>query len=83
MPPHLLVVMLHCVTLSGALAFPPPFIMPLPLVAPLLFGWWSRRVAWRPGLSLRLAPWPLITQLPLVAPLCPPAYATFLLNPPL
>ena len=39
------------ITLSGALAFPPPLITPPPLVAPLSFGWLSRRVAWRPGLS--------------------------------
>jgi hypothetical protein len=50
-PLHLLVVTLHCVTLSGALAFPPPFITLPPLAAPLLFGWLSRRVAWHPGLS--------------------------------
>jgi hypothetical protein len=62
---------------------PPPFIMPPPLVAPLSFGWWSRHVAWCPGLSLRPAHWPLITQPPLVAPLCPPADTMFLLNPPL
>jgi hypothetical protein len=61
---------------------PPPFIMPPPLVAPLLFGWWLRCVAWRPGLSLCPARWPLIMQPPLVAPSCPPADATFLLTPP-
>jgi hypothetical protein len=38
MPLHLLVVALCCVTLSGTLAFPPPLIMPLPIIAPLLFG---------------------------------------------
>jgi hypothetical protein len=77
-PPHSLVVALRCVTLSVALAFPPPFIMPPPLVVPLWFGWWSRRVAWRPGLSLHPAHWPLTTQPPLIVPSCPPADATFL-----
>jgi hypothetical protein len=46
MPLHLLVVALRCVTLSGTLAFPPPLITPLPLVAPLSFGWLLHRVAW-------------------------------------
>jgi hypothetical protein len=78
--PHLLVVALCCITLSVALAFPPPFITPPPLVAPLLFGWWLRCVAWCPGLSLCPEHWPLIRQPPLVAPLCPPADATFLLR---
>jgi hypothetical protein len=50
-PLQSLVVASHCVTLSGTLAFPPPLIKPPPLVAPLLFGWLSRRVAWRPSLS--------------------------------
>ncbi len=50
-PLHSLVVASRRVTLSGALASPPPLITPPPLVAPLLFGWLSRRVAWRPGLS--------------------------------
>jgi hypothetical protein len=30
----------------------PPFITPPLLVAPLLFGWWSRHVVWHPDLSL-------------------------------
>jgi hypothetical protein len=51
MPLHSLVVASHRVTLSGALAFLPPLITPPPLVAPISFGWLSRRVAWRPGLS--------------------------------
>jgi hypothetical protein len=51
MPLHSLVVASHHVTLSGALAFPPPLIMPLPLVAPLLFGWLLCCVTWCPGLS--------------------------------
>ncbi len=65
-PLHLLVVVSRCVTLSGALAFPPPLITPPPLVAPLLFGWLSRHVAWRPGLS----PPPIaVLKMPLSSPL--------------
>jgi hypothetical protein len=73
MPLHLLVVASHCVTLSGALAFPPPLIMPLPLVAPLLFGWLLGHVAWHPGLSpppIAVLEMPLslsLTSLPSVA----------------
>jgi hypothetical protein len=48
--------LLRCITFSGFLAFPPPLIMPLPLVAPLLFGWLLHRVAWRPGLFPPLSP---------------------------
>ncbi len=40
--------LLHCVTFSGFLAFPPPLITPLPLVDPLLFGWLLHH-AWHPG----------------------------------
>ncbi len=50
-PLHLLVVTLRCITLSGALAFPPPLSMPLSLNVPLSFGWLSHCVAWHPGLS--------------------------------
>jgi hypothetical protein len=50
-PLRLLVVASDYITLSGALASPPPLIIPPPLVAPLLFGWLSHCVAWRPGLS--------------------------------
>ncbi len=66
-------VALRRVTLSGTLAFPPPLITPPPLVAPLLFGWLSRRVAWRPGLSpppIAMLEMPLLlssTSSPLVA----------------
>ncbi len=51
-PLHSLVFVSRRVTLSGALAFFSPLIMPPPLVAPLLFGWFLHCVAWGPGLYL-------------------------------
>jgi hypothetical protein len=90
-PLHSLVVALSCITLSGALAFPPPLITPPPLVVPLSFGWLSRRVAWRPGLSpppIAMVEMPLSlssTSSPLVAAAAssPTPLLSSLLSPPL
>ncbi len=72
-PLHSLVIASRRVTLTGALAFPPPLITPTPHVAPLSFVWLSRRVAWRPGLSpppiavLEMPMWSSSTSSPSVA----------------
>jgi hypothetical protein len=75
----------RCVASHCLVPWPSPLLsscLRLSLRPSCLVGGCVVYVAWRPGLSLCPAHWPLITQPPLVAPLCPHADATFLLIPP-